>query len=175
MKERVEATDVENPYTRNRHSMMNENKEVYLIVFDIGNEKYGIPMNMVMEVVPVVRITRIQQAPSWIKGITNIRGNMLPVMDPNIRFGISNKNSASLADQNFLIIINCQSNRFAMVVDNVPDGLKIDHEDLNMSSELISDSSIDQTYIKGVVKTDDRMIVIIDLLKAIVNENITVT
>lgn len=148
----------------------NEGK-VLLIVFKLGAEEYALPIDQIKEVVLTPRISRIPQTPSYIKGVANIRGNVISIVDLEERFGLvdrhqSQENDSQTEEQgsNYTLVIESEQFRIGVLVKEVPNTLSVKMSEIDQSSDIAMHSSLDEHAINGVVKLDDRMIILIDML-----------
>jgi len=133
---------------------MTENESI--IIFTIDNQKFGLPIQYVIKVIPVMEIRRLPGAPIFVTGIINLHGKVVPVVDVRILFGLSTR-SIELSDQ--LIIIDLPTGVIAMLVDNTLEMISVNIED------MVSGDSIEygNKFIVGVLKQSDGLIVINDV------------
>jgi len=132
------------------------------VVFKLENEEYGIDILRVKEIKEMIRITRVPKSPSFVRGVINLRGEVIPVIDLRKKFDMS---------QN----IDTESTRIIIVlVDEITVGLIIDtsSEVLEIDKELIEEppatiASIDHSYIYGIGKVKERLIILLDVSKII--------
>jgi len=139
------------------------------VVFRIDNDEYGADINKVTIIERMATITRVPKTPPYIKGVINLRGDIVPVMDLRTRFGIPEKE----ADDNTRIVIVEVSNNigFGIIVDSVVEVLQTEESDIESVSGFTGNANLD--YISGVVRSGDRLITLLNLEK-LVSELITV-
>ncbi|WP_421765518.1 chemotaxis protein CheW [Ekhidna sp.] len=141
-------------------------------VFKAGGEEYAIPINLVKEVVPYPAVSKIPQMPLYIKGMSNVRGNIFGVMDLNLFFG-GDKQSKNL-DVKYLLVIDHEKYHMAIEIPEVPDTLMASENMIEKLSSTRLKSKIGQKYLKGIIKKDRRMIILFDILGIISSEKFTV-
>jgi purine-binding chemotaxis protein CheW len=138
-----------------------EMAEVQLVTFLLGEEEYGIPISQIQEIDRLAKITKVPKAAEFIKGITNLRGEVIPVLDTRKRFGLEVKTSD---DRTRIIIVDLGGIKTGLVVDSVREVLNLAKKDIAPPPEAIG-SGIDQQFISGIGKVDagKRMIVLLDV------------
>ncbi|QCK16664.1 chemotaxis protein CheW [Mangrovivirga cuniculi] len=144
-----------------------------LIVFRQGDSEYALSIDQIKEVVITPRITKMPQTPSFVKGVANIRGNIIAILDLEEKFGIkdqgdSEKGIENLStDKNFTLVIESEDHKMGVLVKEVPNTLSVPVTAIEEGVNIVHDSSVEQNYINGIVKYDDRLIVLINVLKII--------
>lgn len=142
-----------------------------LIVFPVGKEEYAISIDMVKEVVATPPIAPIPQAPKHIMGVSNVRGNVLTIMDLTSRFNLGRQKKEDADKKHaFVLVIKDEEYQVGLVVHKVPDTLMIDNAAIDKSASMIKNSSGGTDYISGVIKQDKRLIILIDILTMITND-----
>lgn len=128
--------------------------------FILGKEHYGVDIMIVEEIIRMVEITPVPRAPSFVEGIINMRGRVIPIVDLRKKLSIV----GSELDENTRIIVTCIDNkRMGFIVDKVEEVIKIgtDHIDRAPGTSRAIDN-----YISGVARTQEKgMIIILDFLK----------
>jgi len=130
----------------------------HLVTFKLGNEEYGIEIGSVQEIIRAADITPVPGAPAHVRGVINIRGKIIPVVDLAKRFRLS---GAETDDAQRIVVVELGEKRLGMLVDSVSQVIKVPSgivEDLPEEA-----SSLDDHFIKGIGKLDDRLIIILDL------------
>ena len=138
-----------------------ELSEVQLVTFMLGAEEYGIPISQIQEIDRLAKITKVPKAAEFIEGITNLRGEVIPVLDTRKRFELEVKPSD---DRTRIIIVDLGGVKTGLVVDSVREVLNLARKDIAPPPEAIG-SGIDQQFISGIGKVDagKRMIVLLDV------------
>lgn len=133
-----------------------------LVTFQLGEENYGIDIMEVEGIVKVEDVRPIPNAPGYVEGIFNLRGEIIPVINLHRRFHIK---QASLSDEDRLlsgfVIINIDGRHIAVAIDKVSRVVSVDAADIQMPPEVIS--GIGTQYIRGVVNSEDGYLIILDI------------
>lgn len=134
------------------------------VVFKVGIEEYAVPILKVNEIIRLkgINITEIPNTYEYIIGIINLRGEVIPIMDLRLRFNMERK---ELDESHRIIIVNLQSKTVGLLVDSVSEVAQVKGEDISLPPEEISD--LDNKYITGVAKHNDRLFIILDIDKII--------
>jgi len=130
------------------------------VSFNLDSEKYAVDIMYVEEIIRIVEITQVPRAPEFVEGIINIRGKVIPVVDMKKKLHLG---SISVDNSTRIIITNIKNRKIGFIVDSVNEVIRID-------DSLIDDAptvtmTMDSSYIKGVAKTDQGLIIIIDITK----------
>jgi purine-binding chemotaxis protein CheW len=138
-----------------------ELSEVQLVTFMLGAEEFGVPISQIQEIDRLGKITKVPNAAQFIEGITNLRGEVIPVLDTRKRFELEAKPSD---DRTRIIIVDLGGVKTGLVVDSVREVLNLAKRDIAPPPEAIG-SGIDQQFISGIGKVDagKRMIVLLDV------------
>ena len=123
-----------------------EMAEVQLVTFLLGDEEYGIPISQIQEIDRIAKITKVPKAAEFIEGITNLRGEVIPVLDTRKRFDLEVKPSD---DRTRIIIVDLGGIKTGLVVDSVREVLNLAKKDIAPPPEAIA-SAIDQQFISGI-------------------------
>ncbi len=130
------------------------------LTFRLGNEEYGIDILKVQEIRGYEAITQIANAPDFIKGVVNLRGIIVPIIDMRIKFRLGNVEYDQFT---VVIILNVAGRVMGIVVDGVSDVISLESEQMRPTPGL--GSVIDTEYIMGLGTIDDRMLIMIDIEK----------
>lgn len=133
-----------------------------LLTFTIGAEEYCIDILKVQEIRGYDSVTRIANTPEFIKGVLNLRGNIVPIIDLRLKLGLS---SPSYNETTVVIILNFGEKVIGAVVDGVSDVITLDAAAIRPAPEF--GSSLDTKYILGLAPHDERMLILIDIEKLI--------
>lgn len=131
------------------------------ICFGLGQEEFGIPLLSVKEVLAIPEITPIPQTPAHFLGIINLRGNVISIMDLRAKFGIK----TSTAEETTVIILDFGDYQLGVVVDRVDSVLSLDADQISSKPHIESSKSTD--YISGVYRQEQKLILILDIAKAL--------
>ncbi|NLM04540.1 MAG: purine-binding chemotaxis protein CheW [Clostridiales bacterium] len=135
------------------------------VIFKLENEYYGITIDFVETIEKVSEITRLPNAPIYIKGVINLRGEVIPVIDLRIRFGMDTQ---EITDESRIIILSYEEMVVGILVDSSSEVLTINSEDIDNSNTLIDVS--EEEHIKGIGKVNGRMIIILDVMKVLAED-----
>ncbi len=135
---------------------------VQLVNFRLRDEEFGLDIGSVREITKVADITHIPEAPSFIYGVTNLRGQVIAVIDLARQFGLAPQQE--LPETAKIVVTEIKGQTVGMLVDEVPEVLKIAGENIESAPELIQ-TEVRKDYIKGVGKLDNRLIILLDLEK----------
>lgn len=144
----------------------NHVRPVQIVVFRLGDEEYGLNIDQIKEVVITPSITRVPQKPSFIKGVSNIRGNIIAMLDLEEKFGLR-KTIEEHAGSNFTLVIDSAEYKMGVLVKEVPNTLSIAESAIEEFALAGESSNPEQSYIKGIVKLDKRLIIMIDIFKVL--------
>jgi purine-binding chemotaxis protein CheW len=129
-----------------------------LLTFTLGSEEYGIDILKVQEIRGYDAVTTIANSPEFIKGVINLRGIIVPIVDMRIKFNLGNVTYNELT---VVIILNVANRVIGIVVDGVSDVITLAAEQLKPSPEF--SSTLDTQYITGLGTVDARMIIVVDI------------
>ncbi|QOJ22770.1 MAG: chemotaxis protein CheW [Gammaproteobacteria bacterium] len=130
------------------------------LTFRLANEEYGIEILKVQEIRGYDAITQIANAPEFIKGVVNLRGIIVPIIDMRIKFKFDNVDYNQFT---VVIILNVAGRVMGIVVDGVSDVITLTTEQMRPAPGL--GSVIDTEYILGLGTVDERMLILIDIEK----------
>ncbi|MBB3179163.1 purine-binding chemotaxis protein CheW [Variovorax sp. Sphag1AA] len=133
-------------------------KPLEFLSFTLGHEEYGIDIQKVQELRGYDAVTRIANAPDFIKGVVNLRGIIVPIIDMRIRFGIG---APSYDQFTVVIVLNIGGRVVGMVVDSVSDVITLSQEQIKPAPEM--GSALDTDYLIGLGTLDERMLILVDI------------
>lgn len=134
-------------------------KQEYL-AFTLGDEEYGIDILRVQEIRGYNAVTKLANSPAFIKGVINLRGNIVPIVDMRIKFNLE---KAEYNEFIVVIILNVAGRIVGMVVDGVSDVLTLSPDQIRPAPEF--GHSFDTEYLTGLGAVDQRMLILIDIEK----------
>jgi len=134
--------------------------EEQFVAFKIGDEKFGVSISQVQEIIWLVDITHVPNVQHYIEGIVNLRGNVLPVMDIRKRFHLAN---IAQTDSSSIIVVDVENRKTGMIVDSVSNVLRLTRDAISPPPPIIS--GLDASFVKGVgkVRDDEHMLIILNL------------
>lgn len=130
------------------------------LVFTLGSEEYGIDILKVQEIRDYEAVTRIAHAPEFIKGVTNLRGIIVPIVDLRIKFRLDN---IQYNQQTVVIILNIGQRVVGILVDGVSDVLTLRRDEIKPAPEF--GASLSAEYLTGLGTVEQRMLILIDIEK----------
>jgi purine-binding chemotaxis protein CheW len=143
-------------------------EEIQLITFNVGREEFGITIDHVREINRLDKITSIPRAPAFIKGVMNLRGNVIPIIDLRERFGLEEATSSEVRR---VIIVEISEKLTGLLVDSVSEVLRLSKRDVESPPGII-ETDVEMKFISGIGKADGgkRIILIIDADKILSSE-----
>ncbi len=153
-------------------------KKYQLIVFKLAGQEYAFFIDQIKEVVITPNITPVPLTAPYIKGVANIRGDVLAIADLEERFDLksqgANKPQIDTKKNNFTLVIASDEIKMGILVKELPNTLTILETDMIQPS-LIYENEEEKNYILSIVKLQERLIIVIDLNKIILKEDINST
>ena len=140
-------------------------REEQLVVFRLQREHYGVPIGSVREIIRWQEVTQLPHTPDYVVGVINLRGTVIPVIDLAMRFGMG---SSEASNETRIVVVEMASHLVGMVVDSVSEVLRLPTDAIEPPSAIAASVSVD--FLRGVGKTGDRLIVLLDLDKVLGSE-----
>jgi purine-binding chemotaxis protein CheW len=133
------------------------------LIFKLGNEEYGIDIHKITTIIEKdMNIARVPKTPLFLKGVINLRGEIIPIMSLRIRFGQSED---IFTEDSRIVIVKFDEISVGLIVDAVIEVLELDEEATESISNIAGDISLD--YITGVGKANGRIITLLNLDKLV--------
>ncbi|QNU66134.1 chemotaxis protein CheW [Ruminiclostridium herbifermentans] len=138
--------------------------ERQLVTFLLGEDEFGADIMDVKEIIRVPEITKVPNAPSYVEGACNLRGNVLPIIDGRTRFSIDRKDKD---ESSRVIVIDVNGKATGVVVDKVSEVMRVNTADIEEPPMIVK--NIDADYLNGVVKLDNgnRLVMLLDVVRAL--------
>lgn len=144
-------------------------KEAKYLTFALALEEYGLEILKVREIIGYTSITAVPQTPSYVKGVINLRGQVIPVIDLRVKFGMD---PADVTDQTCIIVVETRrdSRTFStgIVVDRVQEVLDIPFANIENAPQFGADARTD--FILGMGKVEERVKILLDIDKVLASE-----
>jgi len=140
-------------------------KERQLVVFSLYQEEFGCEITQVREIIKLPSITKLPHVSDYIKGVTNIRGEIIPVISLRKRFGLEEEEETQ---NTRVIIVEINGSQVGFVVDSVAEVLRIPESAIEPPPRSIAGLKAD--YLNGVGKVDDRLLILLDVNKILTTE-----
>lgn len=137
-----------------------EGRGTEFLTFTLGSEEYGLDILKVQEIRGYDAVTSIANTPAFIKGVINLRGTIVPIVDMRIKFNLENVTYDQLT---VVIILNLQSRVVGMVVDGVSDVIALTPEQIKEAPQF--GATLDTRYLMGLGTVDERMLILVDIEK----------
>ena len=137
-------------------------KTQQVVTFALGSEEYGVDIAQVQEINRMVTITHVPRAPRFMEGVINLRGQLIPIIDLRLRFGMERSERTK---NTRIVVTEIDAKRIGMVVDSVSEVLRVPVEQIEDAPDLVA--GVDTEYIRGVAKMGDRLIIMLDLSRVI--------
>jgi purine-binding chemotaxis protein CheW len=151
----ITATSKRNDHGARAHSA--EPADEYL-TFALGEEEYGVEILKVQEIRGYDTVTRLPDAPDYIKGVINLRGTIVPVIDMRLKFRLAKVEYNALT---VMIVLNVADRVVGMVVDSVSDVIQLEAEQIRPVPDI--GSAIDRQFITGIGTQGDRMLILLEI------------
>ena len=148
-----------------------DGQEGKFLTFALGREEYGLEILKVREIIGYMDITAVPRTPEYVKGVINLRGQVIPVLDLRMRFDME---QAEVTDQTCIIVaeVNQKSRTFnaGLIVDHVQEVLDIKADDIEDTSQL--GSAVQTEYILGIGKVGNSIKILLDIDRILNGVNI---
>lgn len=131
-----------------------------IVVFKLNNEQFGVESSKVQNINDMMQITKVPMAKDYIKGLINLRGNVISLLDINMLLDVPQSNET----QKNIIILQMQEELVGVCVDQVEEVLDVDEEIIEKVDE-----DKKTNYIKGIINFQDRIVTFIDIDKLLIN------
>ena len=126
--------------------------------FTLGNEHYGVDILKVQEIRGYDAVTRVPDAPDYIKGVINLRGTIVPVIDLRLKLRLDEARYDAFT---VMIVLNVEDRVVGIVVDSVSDVIPLNAEQIRPTPEF--GAAVDTRFISGIGTQDDRMLILLDI------------
>jgi len=136
--------------------------EMQLVIFELANESYGIDIAVVESIIKMQAITQLPQTPVYVKGVTNLRGSVLPVIDLRTRFALAEEKETR---QTRIIIVTMAGVKVGVVVDGVSEVLRVTDDLIEPLPPMVN--TVNSVFLKGIVRLEKRLIILLDLSKVL--------
>lgn len=128
------------------------------LAFVLGDETYALDIMSVKEIRGYEPVTKIANAPNYIKGVINLRGDIVPIVDLRIKFGVG---EPTYNEWTIVIMLNIKDRILGIVVDGVSDVMNFEEEDIKPAPEF--GAAFDSRYLDGLAAVDDLMVIVVDI------------
>ncbi len=134
------------------------------LIFTMGDELYGMEIRYITEIIGIQPITEVPEMPEFIKGVTNLRGKIIPIMDARLRF---KKAVREYDDRTCIIVLDTNDISIGLIVDSVSEVLTMDDEDIAPPPEI---GAKGRKYIKGIGKSGGNVKLLLDCQRLLTDD-----
>ncbi len=144
-----------------------KNIEGKYLTFSLKNEIYGIPISSVKEINAMMNITEVPNTPKYVKGVINLRGKIISIMDLRLRLGMPEQD---YSERTCIVVVETMTatnikKKIGVVVDNVAEVIDIKSSELEDFEEDLKDDL--EAFINGIAKVKDKIIIILDIISVV--------
>jgi purine-binding chemotaxis protein CheW len=129
-----------------------------LVTFTLGSEEYAVDILKVQEINRMKEITRVPNSPSYVEGVINLRGKVIPVVNLRKKFGLTDKEND---ERSRIMIMDIQGITMGLIVDSVSEVLRVPSSIVEPTPPMASNISTE--FIRGIAKLQDRLIILLDM------------
>ena len=140
-------------------NIVQSRKERYLTFF-LGEEQYGISIDRIKEIIAMMKVTQVPKTPHYMRGVINLRGSIIPVVDTRLRFGMEPQEETM---HTAIIIVEVEKVNIGFIVDRVEEVASIDTALLSEPPKF--GSHIDTDFICSMAQIEENVVMILDVLK----------
>jgi len=152
---------------KNKEKQEKPETYIHLIVFKLGGEEYGVRIEHIKEVTRTPPIYKMPKTPAFIKGVANIRGDIIAVMDLEERFGVKRSSALSNKPEGYTLVSESEDFSIGFIVQKVPETFSMPVSMISQTPEFMKYSKINSDFIEGIGKVDKRLIIILNLNKVL--------
>jgi purine-binding chemotaxis protein CheW len=138
------------------------------LTFQLMAEQYGVPIETVREINRVGEITPVPRTPEYVKGVMNLRGKIIPVVNLRVKFGM---NTQEYTRDTCIIVIDTEIGQVGMIVDSVKEVVDLVDNQIEPSPVLGNEASM--SFVRGMGKVEQRVIILVDIVSAFSHEQLT--
>ena len=143
--------------------------EMQLVVFDLTTESYGVDIGAVREIIRMQEVTRVPKTPTFVEGVINLRGKVIPVLDLRKRFSL---HVGEVSRENRIVVVDVGGQNIGVIVDAVTEVLRITSDLVEPPASVIT--TMESKYLMGIVKLDTRLIILLDLERVLSESEMSV-
>jgi purine-binding chemotaxis protein CheW len=134
--------------------------EKQMVLFELGTETYGLDIATVDGIIRMQPITKVPKAPSYVEGVINLRGRVIPVIDIGKKFGFEKTEDTK---NNRIVVINIKNTTLGIIVDAVTEVIRVPTDSIDPVSDIVTSGQSD--YLLGIAKLPDKMVILLALDK----------
>ncbi len=156
-------------YATERAEQEEKERLMQLVGFILGGELFGVDILMVQEIIRSTEITHVPNAPDFVEGVINLRGNIIPVIDLRKRLNMAGE--MPVQEKDWILILNIEGRTTGFIVDQVTEVLKIEEAEIEPPPEIIV-SGLESQYILGVCDIGEQLLILLDFNRILMVEEI---
>lgn len=137
-------------------------QEEQLVAFRLAGETYGIPISVVQEIIRPTDITQVPRTNEYVRGVINLRGKVVPVIDLRLRLGLP---ATEETRSTRIVVVGVEQGVVGMIVDAVSEVLRLSASQIEPPSDLVT--NVEAALVRGVGKVDENLVVLLDIHKAL--------
>jgi purine-binding chemotaxis protein CheW len=138
------------------------------LTFQLMSEQYGVPIETVREINRVGEITPVPRTPECVKGVMNLRGKIIPVVNLRVKFGMDPQ---TYTRDTCIIVIDTQIGQVGMIVDSVKEVVDLKENQIEPSPVLGNETTM--SFVRGMGKVDQRVIILVDIVSSFSEEQLS--
>ena len=142
-------------------------EQLQLVSFTVGDELFAVDILRVQEINRMMSLTKVPQSPPGVEGVINLRGRIIPVLDLRVQFGFP---KSEQSEHTRIIVIEVKGSTIGFVVDSVREVMRINSNIVEPSPQM--GTSIDSSYVSGVAKLDDQLLILLELENLLSTESL---
>ncbi|MGE3961712.1 MAG: chemotaxis protein CheW [Dehalococcoidia bacterium] len=144
---------------------MTDIEERQVVVFELGDEKYGTDINTVREIIRMPTVTQMPGTPEHVRGVINLRGRVIPVVDLRTRFRLA---ATELTPDTRVLVVDINGENIGVVVDAVTEVRRISSS--SVEAPGATTTTEESFYIEGIAKQEEHLLILLDLERALMNQ-----
>lgn len=156
--EATEQREVRTSYSSEDHQYL---------TFSLADEYYGVDILKVQEIKGFTTVTRIPNTPDYLKGVLNLRGTIVPIVDLRMKFGMGTTDPTPFT---VMVVVNVRNRIMGFMVDAVSDVLDLNAKNIQAPPEL--GSAVDITFVAGIGSSNDRLVTLLDIDRVLTEEEV---
>ena len=145
----------------------NQVSDLKVIVFQLNDKEYGVPVSQVKSIEKIMHITRVPHTSPFVKGVMNLRGVVTPLLDLRVRFGVEEQ---AYNEGTRVIIVSVEDKEVGLIVDGANDVIDIPTSMIEPPPEVVGLAA--EGFIDGVANLDKRLLILIDLNKILESDEV---
>ncbi len=139
-----------------------------IVSFRLANEEYGIDIMNVQEIILVGQVTEMPQVPGYLRGLINLRGHVIPIVDLRVRLGLE---AAAATEHTRILVLNLNNKTVGVVVDAVDEVLPVDSVELEPTPAGVSKAG--EEFVAGLLKFKEKLLILLNLERIVEEEAAT--